>query len=320
MNPLAVSAFFDGRLGHEKQTKGILQALSGLTPTCVQSIRLPGPGFQTGFRNWRRFLWTRLFPVRSQRSTLPVDLIIGTGSYTHIPMLLHKEQCGARIVTCMTPDLIFRKKMDLCFVPWHDFPKPAGNVFVTLGPPNTASPRSRHDLHKGLILIGGLDPKSHRWNSAQTMAGIEQLIHAETGLAWTISSSPRTPLDMVQLLRDLAAHNPRVIFVESRETGEGWIEEAYATHSFVWVTADSISMIYEALTAGCRVGILPVQWKKKTNKFQKSIDYLIGDRRVITIDMWQAGRQLNAAAPLNEAARCAAEIIRRWWPERLPET
>jgi hypothetical protein len=78
-------------------------------------------------------------------------------------------------------------------------------------------------------------------------------------------------------------------------------------------------MVYEALGAGCRVGILPVQWKKPNNKFQKSIDYLERRKMVATYAHWlhDTGEALQPAV-LDEALRCAEEILRRWWPDRLP--
>ncbi len=319
MTPLSITAFFDGRLGHEKQTKGILQALSELTTTQIHPIRLPASDFRTGFRNWRRFLWTRLFSGRPDERLSRVDLIIGTGSYTHIPMVLYKERHGGKLVTCMTPDLIFRNKMDLCLVPRHDNPKPAGNIFITVGPPNTAPRQNRHESQKGLILIGGIDHKSHRWNSAQLMIRIKHLVDAEDSKAWTISSSPRTPADMIHLLAGYAAADSRIQFIDAKDTVDGWIEDAYAGHKSVWVTADSVSMVYEAITAGCHVGILPVQWKNKDNKFQRSLSYLIENRLVITYDSWETGQPLFSPQPLNEASRCAREILLRWWPERLQD-
>ncbi|MFZ5572051.1 MAG: mitochondrial fission ELM1 family protein [Thermodesulfobacteriota bacterium] len=318
MTPLFITAFFDGRLGHEKQTKGILQALSGLTPVRIQTLRHPASGFRNGFQDWRLFLQSRIVSVRKEEGQPQSDLIIGTGSRIHIPMVLYKEQYGGRLVTCMTPDPIFRRRMDLCFIPRHDNPRPAGNIFVTIGPPNTAMRQDRHDSRKGLILVGGIDHKSHRWDSARLMIQIRHLTAAENFGSWTISSSPRTPPEMLRLLTAFAAETPRIVFVESKDTPDGWIEDAYAAHESVWVTADSISMIYEALTAGCHVGILPVLWKRMENKFQQSLAYLVEQGLATTFEDWSAGRPLSAPRPpLDEASRCAREILARWWPERL---
>jgi hypothetical protein len=119
-------------------------------------------------------------------------------------------------------------------------------------------------------------------------------------------------------LTAVAKSKKNVIFYRAEDTPRGWIESAYASHRQVWVTADSVSMIYEALTAGCRVGVLPVRWKNPDNKFQTGIDDLKHHGMVVDFEQWRAGGELPAVAmPLNEAGRCAEEMVKRWWPERL---
>lgn len=315
MNPLIVTPFFDGRPGHEKQTRGLLRALDRLTAVqvtdaCRVSLRA-GPNAI----NWARYLLGLVPKVAPQAEQ--AHLLVGTGSRTHIPMLLTKRRTSARVVTCMLPDPLLRDTVDLCLVPMHDRPARADNLFVTLGPPNNAVNEHRHDLRRGLVLVGGLDPKSHRWDSPTTMKQIETIITKEPDREWTVSSSPRTPADMVVLLDTFCQNRARTIFFRSEDTPAGWIEEAYAVHETVWVTADSVSMVYEALTAGCKVGVLPVRWKKKTNKFQAGIDFLHKGGRIVTYENWLSGASMTEAPPLDEAERCATEILRRWWPEKL---
>ena len=111
----------------------------------------------------------------------------------------------------------------------------------------------------------------------------------------------------------------RVSFVPFRESEPGWLEKQYRTHASVWVTADSISMIYEALSSGCRVGVLPVQWKKADNKFQRSLNYLLEHKLIVSFDHYIQGAAMpENVEPLNEADRCAKELLRRWWPKNLP--
>ena len=88
------------------------------------------------------------------------------------------------------------------------------------------------------------------------------------------------------------------------------------------MTADSISMVYEALTAGCSVGILPVEWLQRDNKFQQSLDILHEKKMIVYFDEWQTNARMTipSAEPLKEATRCASEILRRWWPDRLPHS
>lgn len=317
MRPLEIVSFLDGRLGHEKQTKGVLQALGRLTPVRIESVRVAPPNFKTVGLNWFYYLVSPA--ARSKKRARRTDLIIGTGTGTHLPMLMYKKKCGAKVVTCMTPDFPLKHAIDLCFVPRHDRQKPAINIFPTLGPPSTVLLSDAHDRNRGLILVGGLDPKSHHWQSETVLEQVENILANDQTMTWTISSSPRTPRETIFQLERLAAENSKVFFYKSEDTPAGWIEAQYAQNDIVWVTADSMSMIFEALTAGCRVGILPVKWKHRNNKFQKSLAHLLENNTVTAYSSWLAGEGLSAkAARLDEASRCAREILRRWWPERLP--
>ena len=317
MKPLFIIAFLDGRPGHEKQTRGVLNALSNLTPIDVQYRTILPPSFESNLKSWCSYIGSYIIR-RKRKQNHHVDIIIGTGSYTHIPMLLLKKDCGGKVVTCMSPDFLLIDKMDLCFVPGHDRVKSYDNVFFTSGPPSTAVFTNRHDKDRGLILVGGIDRKSHHWDSAATISRIGSILEKTTLKNWTISSSPRTPEDMILLLQELAEQHSHVDFIRSEETPEGWIEDAYAQNHFVWVTADSISMIYEALTAGCEVGILPVQWKKRNRKFRRAEKNLLENRLVRSYEKWLAGEErVTGTLHLDEATRCAEEILRRWFPDRL---
>ena len=105
----------------------------------------------------------------------------------------------------------------------------------------------------------------------------------------------------------------------SKNTPSGWVEEQYGLNRIVWVTADSVSMVYEALTAGCSVGILPVEWLHQENKFNKSLNFLSEKKMIVNFDAWQQGASMPRLKDkqLNESLRCAREILRRWWPDRL---
>jgi len=319
-DPLTIIAFLDGRPGHEKQTRGVLQALRGLTPVVVQYREIPSLSLAVALKNWLLYIGASLSPRRSrQEGAIRTDLIIGTGSYSHIPMLLLRRQRGGRAVTCMSPDRLLMGKMDLCFVPGHDGIGPSENVMLTAGPPNLTADIGRHDPGKGLILIGGIDRRSHYWDTDGIASRAKVLTQTAPRLEWTISSSPRTPEDTCRRLEALSGDAPNIDFVRSEETSAGWVEAAYAQNETVWVTADSVSMIYEALSAGCRVGILPVEWKKKRSKFRTAERELIENGWVRSYDTVLSGRDPEIkAVHLNEAARCAGEILRRWWPDRLP--
>ena len=179
--------------------------------------------------------------------------------------------------------------------------------------------KGQHQEGCGLILLGGVDDNSHYWHSRQIAAMIEKIIVTEVDKSWTISSSPRTPAETVALISALLPRYNNIRFFDYKDTPAGWIEEQYDRSSVVWVTADSISMVYEAISAGCRVGIIPVQWRRTTGKFSRNERLLLKRKLVTPFAAWQQDKTaLLGPRELNEAQRCAAWILERWWPENLP--
>jgi mitochondrial fission protein ELM1 len=316
MQPLRVTLFSDGRPGHEKQSLGILEALQNYCAVEVERVAIAPGSLLVDIIDHLGYLFRRgRRPSPGGRQ----DLLIGTGSRTHLPMLSLKRKNSARAVTCMSPMVLLRNDFDLCFVPLHDRIRDAENIFRTIGPPNIATPFSAPDQSRGLILVGGEDERSHIWEDKRIVADISQLMQDNMAVDWTISSSPRTPEATEELLKELVLGRTGVRFIPFSETGPGWVEEQYCRNGQVWITGDSISMVYEALSAGCRVGVLEVCWKRHNNKFSRSLEYLIAEQRLVTFSQYREGRARWAEhAPLNEADRCAREILRRWWPKNLP--
>ena len=313
---LRIVVLLDGRPGHEKQTMGIIHALQQkclveIVPIKVGLFSLNNEIMQT----------CRLF-LPGSAGSLPdprigkADLLLGTGSRTHLPMLLYKKKYAIPAVTCMMPPRYLQHRFDFCFVPEHDGIREQGNIMLTLGAPNCSIDKGTHQLECGLILLGGVDPKSHRWASQQIVAMVEKIVSTDTDKRWTISSSPRTPQDTVALINELLHKYDNIQFFDYRDTPAGWIEEQYDRNSVVWVTADSISMIYEAISAGCRVGLLPMQWLHKTGKFSRNEHILIEKKLVTPFAAWEQGNMTRGdKRELNEAQRCAERILQKWWPE-----
>ena len=315
MQALQVTIFSDGRPGHEKQSLGIVSALRSYVDVKVHRVKVPARAFIGDLGSHLSYLLhiDHFFESGDNQKS---DLFIGTGSRTHLPMLRAARRSSAKIVTCMSPVFYLRKKFNLCCVPLHDLVKPAENIFLTAGPPNISQISTAHDLSKSLVLIGGKDEDSHSWNERLLVSELESLINHSDQMSWMISSSPRTPASTEELVRKELGQRTRVTFVPYAETGSGWVEDMYGIHACVWITADSISMVYEALSAGCKVGVLPVKWKNKNNKFQRSIDHLLSEKRVVMLSEYLQGEtDWLGHEPLNEADRCAREILRRWWPK-----
>ena len=317
MQALQVTLFSDGRPGHEKQSLGIIKALKGYVDVDLNKVEVPGTTLFDDFVSHLTLL-LKLGKTSHSDKYQKTDLFIGTGSRTHVPMLSACPNKSVKIVTCMTPALYLRAKFDLCFVPYHDQVTPRENIFYTFGPPTLSQQSTVLDPNRSLILIGGRDESSHKWDERKLISDLDRLIRETEKVAWLISSSPRTPESTEALISQKLDTLPRVSFIPFSETGPGWVEHKYGTHESVWITADSVSMVYEALSAGCKVGILPVAWRRRNNKFQRSLDHLLDEKLIVTLPQYlQGASKWHDHEPLNEADRCAREILRRWWPKSI---
>ena len=316
MKSYKIMAVLDGRPGHEKQTQGIIRALETYLPVDVsfQTIKI---SFVSELIAWVKALAG--FLVKPGQ-TNAVDFVVGTGTHTHAHVIRIGHASGAKKIICMSPASFLTQMFDLCFVPAHDRVKSGENIFFTTGPPNISENKKCHQPDKGLILIGGTDDKSHVWNSDKLLEYIDKILSlSPAGMNWTISSSPRTPAEMEDNLNRLAAGRDRVVFFRFSDTKKGWVEQQYDAAGIVWVTADSMSMVYEALTAGCTTCIIPMEWKHEKNKFSLSEQDLYARNLAVSYADWSRTQDyIHTGKSLNESDTCAREILRRWCPENLP--
>jgi mitochondrial fission protein ELM1 len=298
-NALVIWRFVDGKPGHESQSAGLVRALGERHDTRV---------FDLPIRDYPRAWFTLLFRRCRADAGLPdPDLLIGAGHATHAPLLACRRARGGRAVVLMRPSLPLRL-FDLCIVPEHDAVAPRPNVLPSLGALNMARPAAGERLDAGLILVGG--PSSHYgWSTGQLRDSLTQLIQRDQR-AWTIATSRRTPPDCVEVLRGMT--QDRVRLVTPEQTAPGWLTGQMGRHAVAWVTEDSVSMLYEALTAGAACGVLPVPVKRR-GRVQQGLQRLLDDAVVTSFAAWLAGRPLAAAdPPLDEAGRCADWILDRW--------
>ena len=237
------------------------------------------------------------------------DLIVGAGHATHAALLAARRARGGRAVVLMRPSLPLAW-FDLCVIPAHDRPPARPNVLVTRGPLNPLAPGERRG-EEGLVLVGG--PSAHHgWDGAAVLAAIGEVLAREPGRPWTVTTSRRTPPEFAEALRAALAGRARV--VPWQETGPGWLPERLARAAVAWVTEDSVSMAYEALSAGAAVGLLPVPRRGRAGRVVRGIDELVAAGLAVRLADWLAGAALRPPAePLDEAGRCADWILTRWF-------
>ena len=293
-----VWAFTDAKAGHENQTRGLLAALARRQPVDARWIRVPAYASVLSSLMTRRFLPGVGLP--------PPDLLIGAGHRTHLPLLAARRAHGGRTIVLMKPSLP-RAWFDLCVIPEHDDVSGA-NVLSTRGALNPVEPGQKN-ARAGLILIGG-PSRHHGWSETDILSQVETIVASEKNVHWTLTTSRRTPSATTTRLRVLSFKNLTV--VPATETGPGWLSEQLTGAAQAWVTEDSVSMVYEALTAHAATGLLRVP-AKRASRVARGVATLIRDGLVTRFANWQGGKKLEApAAPFNEAARVAAWIGEKW--------
>lgn len=296
---LNIWRFTDGKPGHDSQSIGLCAAIERLKP--CQRFDIP---VDTFFNSCNHFLFKR-FP--SGKDLPDPSIMIGAGHGTHLPMLAARRVRNGRIIVLMTPSLPL-SFFDLCIIPKHDRPPDRDNIIATTGALNPIQFNHDKILDQGLILLGG--PSSHyQWNNPSILKQIKEIITVHNDIQWVIADSPRTPKDTLTAIRGLADENITLLHYENTDTNN--IHKQIFTSNYIWVSTDSISMIYESLSSGASVGLLEVA-QKQDNRVSNGINALIKQNQLTTFSAWQEKSRL---APndikLNEAQRCVLLLSER---------
>lgn len=298
--PLVVWRFEDGKPGHDRQSAGLLRALEARRPLNIHPI--PTASLRLG---WWEVLRRRLPP---SLAALPApDLMVGAGHGCERPLLAARRARGGRSVYLMKPSLPLAC-FDLCFVPQHDGVPAGPRVTLTQGVLNDlqAAPGPRTGAVP--ILVGG-PSKHHGWDEAALLRQIASIVFGSRDRHFVISDSRRTPAATSAKLADFVQQGVRV--VSHRAVGPEWLRETLAQAPDAWVTADSVSMLFEALTAGCAVGVLAVP-AIRADRIAAIAPQLAREGLVATHEQWLLdGRLPRAVTPLAEAERCADIVCAR---------
>lgn len=290
----------DGKPGHEHQSQGLLQALGRLIPVQPHDLEARSNLSAIGDLVFKRFPPARSLP--------DPDLIVGAGHATHLSLLAARRARGGRTVVLMRPSLPLAC-FDLCIIPKHDGVGARPNVISTQGVLNEIQNSARPRQDQGLCLIGGTSTHYH-WNEETVLAQVQAVLAACPRLRWQLTDSRRTPATTARALARLGAGQACV--VAHAITDRAWLTEALAAAQAIWVTEDSVSMVYEALSSGAAVGLLRLP-RRGANRITAGIDALLGAGLITAYEAWARGAPLRVPTPpLAEAARCAQVIIERW--------
>lgn len=293
---------------------GLVDALKKRTQVESHIIDIQGLG-----------LFSAIKKVRTNNLPRP-DVILAAGHRTHIPLILGARKHKALSFVCMSPSLPMAL-FDLCFIPYHDLISstedlcqkyddliegtfPLGKrVLPTMGAMNRIHPHKEASKDFALILVGG-PSKYFSWNTEKLIKQLRVIEKRGEG-PFVLSTSRRTPKDVLDKLR---REFPDFDIYPVEETDEEWIPEHFEHAKMVWVTEDSVSMIFESVSSGTRVGLIEVPKKPVgTPKVASGIRLLQKENYLFTYAQWKAGKAKTCKKPpLQEADRVAEGILERY--------
>ncbi|HVL02419.1 MAG TPA: ELM1/GtrOC1 family putative glycosyltransferase, partial [Dongiaceae bacterium] len=244
---------------------------------------------------------------RRVMSHLPApDWILGAGSSTHRIILLLKRIFRAKAIMLMKgayPPALF----DANITPRHDNPPRRDNVLATTGVMNPVIPRYEgRDSATGTFLIGGVN-EHYGWDDAQVIHQVEKICLAQSGVRWTLTDSRRSPDAFLPTLKAKGIANLELI--SWRDTQRGFIKQQLDTTGQLWVTRDSVSMVYEGITSGAPTGLLDLK-PLRQSRVVKNMDELLGQNWVQDFAQWDLHQPLPVPpAKLWEADRAAEWLL-----------
>lgn len=294
----------DGRPGHESQSLGLVQALGVADPEIV-TLR---PVWPTGVMA----RLSRLLPVTWRYVALPdarqLDVVVGTGwQVSRVVRAMKRQNPGLFTVQMMRPSGR-PKDYDVVVLPTHDLTgwgarrwQGAGNVVRTLAAPNRITKalldqeaarwqqRVRQvGAPRLAVLVGGATKRDAFDAKAAAMLGTELAKAAKAkGFGLMVSTSRRTGEAATRALQKALQESgvPLVFWAPPGVLPEQDLGRDNPYHAFlglaeaVVVTADSVSMVSEAATAGKPVHLWPMPGKLP-KKFKVLFDALAEQGRV----------------------------------------
>ena len=301
---LRIWRFTDGRAGHEKQTAGLLQGFRERLPVHA------GEDAELAVRDIALVDYADDWSALWRDPADAPDLLIGAGRRTHLPMARARWHLGSRAIVLMKPSLP-SFCYDLALVPEHDSAWSERKVLRTLGMLGPSEPGTKA-RDRGVILLGGMNDHFH-WQDAEIAEAVANIVQQSPDVHWQISDSPRSAEGLVGAVVAALARAPNARVLRYTDNPPDWLTQALAKASQVWVSADSASMLYEALSSGGHVGVIELTSKRRRNKLLAGIDALRRQRRV---GLSSAGALLDQGLepePLQEHRRCAEWILVRWF-------
>ncbi|GAA3926497.1 mitochondrial fission ELM1 family protein [Litoribacillus peritrichatus] len=269
---LRICFITDNKPGHKNQLEGLQNSLAlKVELECVWLSVKTTP-----------FSWLNLFKKNKQLN-LPFvpDVVIAAGSDTQLFALTVKRQFNAFLVLLMRPSVFPQCLFDALIIPEHDKPKRSVRIFKSFGVLNKVRPHKLTEpSRKGLILIGG-ESKHYHWNSEAVLNQISTVIEKASNIdTWLLTDSRRTPEAFRALLG--SKDGQKIEFFPHESTDANWLPAQMKAVDQIWVTPDSVSMVYEALSSGKITGLFVLS-EIKQGRVVQGINNLMKGKLVLSV-------------------------------------
>ena len=224
-------------------------------------------------------------------------ITISTGTLAAIPALLLARELEGRSLHLMRPSLVPLRRFDLVLLPRHDVRRATGSAVLSFpfalgftGEETLARCRETMRGRLGLkgdagmpsgpyltVLIGG-SSAHFRLQPRDLLAYLNVLVSVAEEHSWRIllSTSRRTPEEVETALKQFQReHRDSIYFaVWARLDSFNPLPAFFDLSRGVVVTEDSVSMISEAILAGHRPLLLPLQRLRRSRKVERFQHYL----------------------------------------------
>ncbi|MEQ1578634.1 MAG: ELM1/GtrOC1 family putative glycosyltransferase [Hyphomicrobium sp.] len=268
MQPLKALLVSDGRPGHFTLSEGILAAIARRRPVDIRRLEVRRP----------RLVPARVLSALTNHSVSPsrilshvyavdpsavpfADVIVSAGGDT-LAANIAISRLGGGLPNIFYGSLRRFKAADFALV-LNSYARHSGDAkFLVTLKPNKLDPDDLLSSSSGKslsvtnppatagLLLGG-DTKLMAFGTAnwQRIAEFVRAAHAQAGTHWMVSNSRRTPDSVSDQFANMAAEteSPIVRFIDVRQAGSGTLREVFEACDALAVTADSSSMLSEAI-------------------------------------------------------------------------
>jgi mitochondrial fission protein ELM1 len=262
------------------------------------------------------------------------DFVINTGSYLSSIGLLISKVKKSKYIQIMLPSFIPLKKIDFLIIPYHDFlrikKKKLKNLIITNGSLNPFTKKELEEEGKILeanikgknkkiigILIGG-DDQNYKIDIEWGKIFIEELKKFKNRYDIILSTSKRTSWNVVNFLKEELNKFENLKYFEiPQEAKISYYKGIIGLSDIIFVTEDSINMIFESLTGGKPVIVIGVKRKKRKLIFDYTIEKLIKEDFIIYIPyekiftLEKEILNVKKGQEINEAKQCVQKILEK---------